>query len=100
MKKFALSTQIFIALVLAVVFGIFLQNNVPFANEYIKPFGTIFFEPHQMDCLSAGFYVHNVRRHFNERYKESRQYRWQSGFILYGHHCICREYRFGFRESF
>ena len=42
MKNFALSTQIFIALVLAVVFGIFLQNNVPFANEYIKPFGTIF----------------------------------------------------------
>lgn len=42
MKNMSLSTQIFISLVFAIVLGILLQSNVPFANEYIKPFGTIF----------------------------------------------------------
>ena len=41
-KKLALSTQIFIALVLAIIAGIALTGNPGIANSYIKPFGTIF----------------------------------------------------------
>lgn len=37
-----LSTQIFIALVLAIVAGIVLTGNPAIASNYIKPFGTIF----------------------------------------------------------
>nr|MCR5564064.1 dicarboxylate/amino acid:cation symporter [Desulfovibrio sp.] len=36
------ATKIFIALILGIVAGLLLQNNVAFANGYIKPFGTIF----------------------------------------------------------
>ena len=44
MKKLKsnLAAQIFIALVLAIVAGLLLGNNAQFANDYIKPFGTIF----------------------------------------------------------
>ncbi len=41
-KKLALSTQIFIALVLAIIAGIAMTGNPSFAVNYIKPFGTIF----------------------------------------------------------
>ncbi len=41
-KKMSLTGQIFIALVLAVIAGIALQNYSDFAVSYIKPFGTIF----------------------------------------------------------
>ena len=41
-KKLALSTQIFIALLLAIVAGIALTGNPAIATGYIKPFGTIF----------------------------------------------------------
>ncbi len=41
-KKLALSTQIFIALILAIGAGIALTGNPEFAKTYIKPFGTIF----------------------------------------------------------
>ena len=41
-KKLALSTQIFIALVLAIGAGIALTGSPDFAKNYIKPFGTIF----------------------------------------------------------
>lgn len=41
-KKMALSTQIFIALVLAIIAGIALTKYPAFATGYIKPFGTIF----------------------------------------------------------
>ena len=41
-KKLALSTQIFIALILAIGAGIALTGNPDFARTYIKPFGTIF----------------------------------------------------------
>ena len=41
-KKMALSTQIFIALVLAIIAGIALTGHPEFATGYIKPFGTIF----------------------------------------------------------
>ncbi len=41
-KKLALSTQIFIALVLAIIAGIAFTGNPGFATNYIKPFGTIF----------------------------------------------------------
>jgi Na+/H+-dicarboxylate symporter len=41
-KKLALSTQIFIALVLAIIVGIAFTANPTFAVTYIKPFGTIF----------------------------------------------------------
>lgn len=37
-----LAMKIFIALVLAVIAGLLMQNHAEFANEYIKPFGTIF----------------------------------------------------------
>ena len=41
-KKLSLAVQIFIALVLAVIVGIVLQNYADFTQNYIKPFGTIF----------------------------------------------------------
>ena len=44
MKKFKsnLALQIFIALVLAIVVGLLMGKHAAFANDYIKPFGTIF----------------------------------------------------------
>ena len=44
MKKIKsnLAAQIFVALVLAIVAGLLLGKNAQFANDYIKPFGTIF----------------------------------------------------------
>ncbi len=42
MKKPSLTTQIAIALILAVVAGILLQGSPDFVNGYIKPLGTIF----------------------------------------------------------
>lgn len=41
-KKLSLAAQIFIALVLAIIVGLLMQNTADFANAYIKPFGTIF----------------------------------------------------------
>ena len=41
-KSMPLATQIFIALVLAIIAGLLLQPYAAFANKYIKPFGTIF----------------------------------------------------------
>ncbi len=41
-KKMALSTQIFIALVLAIIAGVALVGHPGIATGYIKPFGTIF----------------------------------------------------------
>lgn len=41
-KKLALSTQIFIALVLAIIAGMALTGNPALATTYIHPFGTIF----------------------------------------------------------
>ena len=38
----SLAMQIFIALILAVAAGLFMQNHADLASEYIKPFGTIF----------------------------------------------------------
>ena len=40
--KSSLALQIFIALVLAIVAGLLFGKNPAFANDYIKPFGTIF----------------------------------------------------------
>ena len=42
MKKFSLTAQIGIALLLAVVAGILLRNQADIGNTYIKPFGIIF----------------------------------------------------------
>ncbi|MDO4804022.1 MAG: dicarboxylate/amino acid:cation symporter [Lachnospiraceae bacterium] len=42
MKKISQSTRIFIALFLGVAAGLLLQGHAEFANEYIKPFGTVF----------------------------------------------------------
>ncbi len=41
-KKLSLATQIFIALVLAVIVGLLMGSHYEAANAYIKPFGTIF----------------------------------------------------------
>jgi len=41
-NKLSLAGQIFVALILAVIAGLLMQNNADFANDYIKPFGTIF----------------------------------------------------------
>ena len=41
-KTLALSTQIFIALIIAIIVGIAFTGNPAFATNYIKPFGTIF----------------------------------------------------------
>jgi len=41
-KKLSLATQIFIALILAIIVGLLMQNHAIIANDFIKPFGTIF----------------------------------------------------------
>ncbi len=41
-KGLSLASQIFIALVLAIIVGLLMQNSADAAGEYIKPFGTIF----------------------------------------------------------
>lgn len=41
-KKLSLASQIFIALVLAIIVGLLMQSKADFAANYIKPFGTIF----------------------------------------------------------
>ena len=41
-KKMSLASQIFIALILAIIAGLLLGGQAEFANAYIKPFGTIF----------------------------------------------------------
>lgn len=41
-KKISLAMQIFIALILAILAGLLMQNHKEIANGYIKPFGTIF----------------------------------------------------------
>lgn len=42
MKKMQLTTKIFIGLALGIVLGIILQPNPDIANNYVKPFGTLF----------------------------------------------------------
>ncbi|MBQ4445206.1 MAG: cation:dicarboxylase symporter family transporter, partial [Prevotella sp.] len=42
MKKLSLTSQIAIALVLAIIAGVLLGGHADFADTYIKPFGTIF----------------------------------------------------------
>lgn len=42
MKRLSLTTQILIALLLAVLAGVMLHNQADFVNSYIKPIGTIF----------------------------------------------------------
>lgn len=42
MKKMQLTTKIFIGLALGIVLGIILQQNPDIANNYVKPFGTLF----------------------------------------------------------
>lgn len=41
-NKLSLASQIFIALVLAIIVGLLMQNVASIATDYIKPFGTIF----------------------------------------------------------
>lgn len=41
-KRLSLATQIFIALILALIAGFFLQDNPAAATTYIKPFGMVF----------------------------------------------------------
>lgn len=41
-KKMPLAIQIFIAMVLAIIAGLLLQDYAQLTNDYIKPFGTIF----------------------------------------------------------
>ena len=41
-KKLSLAAQIFIAMVLAIIVGLCMQNVASVADSYIKPFGTIF----------------------------------------------------------
>ncbi len=42
--KLSLPLQIFIALILGIIVGILLQEHSDIAEEYIKPFGTIFLD--------------------------------------------------------
>ena len=41
-KKLPLATQIFIAMILAIIAGLLLQSHASIADDYIHPFGTIF----------------------------------------------------------
>jgi len=42
MKKLSLTTKIFVGLALGIIVGLFLQTAPDIANNYIKPFGTLF----------------------------------------------------------
>ena len=50
-KKLSLTTWIFIALVLGVVVGFFMQGAPDVASTYIKPFGTIFLNLLKFICV-------------------------------------------------
>lgn len=65
-KKLSLAAQIFIALVLAVVAGLLMQKYANFAETYIKPFGTIFFEFTEIHCRSDRTVFHYVWNYFHE----------------------------------
>ena len=41
-KKLPLAIQIFIALILGIIAGLLMQSHADIAENYIKPFGTIF----------------------------------------------------------
>lgn len=41
-KKLSLASQIFIALIVAIIVGLLMQNYADIATDYIRPFGTIF----------------------------------------------------------
>ena len=41
-KKSSLARNIFIALIVAIIVGLLMQNNAEFLNKFIKPFGDIF----------------------------------------------------------
>ena len=41
-KPLPFAMKIFIALILAVIAGLLMQDHAQFAEDYIKPFGTIF----------------------------------------------------------
>lgn len=41
LKKAPLAVRIFISLVLGIIAGLLLQDHTDFAEDYIKPFGTI-----------------------------------------------------------
>ena len=60
-KKMSLAMQIFIALVLAIIAGLLMQNYTDFAESYIKPFGT-----NQVYCRSDRPVFHHVWYYFNE----------------------------------
>ena len=55
-KKLSLAMQIFIALVLAIVVGLLIQPYADFAENYIKPFGTIFLNRAVFDHVWNYFY--------------------------------------------
>ena len=58
LKKLSLTTQIAIALVMAVIAGILLADYPEFVNEYIKPLGTIFLN--LLKCIVAPLVLFSI----------------------------------------
>lgn len=65
-KKMSLAMQIFIALVLAIIAGLLMQNYTDFAESYIKSFWNNFPESNQVYCRSDRPVFHHVWYYFNE----------------------------------
>ena len=91
--KPSLAMQIFLALVLAIICGLLLQNHSEFAEHYIKPFGTIFLN-------LVKFIVVPVRHYFDAGYPEGRFCGNQDGGVLSLYHCFRSLYRTVFWKPF
>ena len=92
-KKMSLAMQIFIALVLAIIAGLLMQNYADFAESYIKPFGTIFLNlikfivvPIVLFSIMCGIIsMSDIRKVGSIGSKDCC--------LLSVYHCFCRYYR-------
>ena len=92
-KKMSLAMQIFIALVLAIIAGLLMQNYADFAESYIKPFGTIFLNlikfivvPIVLFSIMCGIIsMSDIRKVGSIGLKDRC--------LLSVYHCFCRYYR-------
>ena len=95
-KKISLAMQIFIALVLAIIAGLLMQNYADFANNYIKPFGTIFLNLIKfIVCPIVLFSIMCGIISMSDIKKVG--YRTENRCLLSVHYCICRNHRTGWR---
>lgn len=90
-KKLALSTQIFIALVLAIDAGIILTGNPEFARSYIKPIGTIFLNLIKWIVCPLVFFSIMSGIVSLRDVKKNRRHRRRNGAVLPVHDGVCRD---------